>query len=496
MHELYVINDLHMGRGKNPQTGRFYTLEAFFYDDDFWRFCDYLCRDAAARQITFKLVLNGDTFDLLRIEPDPGTDPPTTPAAERFQRPVQTPEDAAQTVAHILQGHPAFVAGLAHVLAAGHDVVILPGNHDIEIQWANVQDTVRQALSERIREDFGDITAQAAIEHLEFYPWFYYEAGRIWIEHGCQYDPENSFHCLLRQGLVEQPNLLPEVEMDLPLGNFFQRYLYNAFGHITFIVPSSRANIRYLKWLILNQPRVLFRVISSHAPFAFQMAQRLAKRATQSRRHLQQLHEKELSQLADESGLGLRLLSVDEVKETQGDVVQAVRAMAWQAIKFAGWSTFVTILLAGLWSAGFLFINQLQSGVGPKALWFLFLNVLLASLTLGMGGYMLLREPLAVPPRPLRRAAQRIANIVDVPLICFGHSHDEELWPLAVPSADKGWYFNSGTWIAVFTHDVLLPRERVQYTFLHVKENSAELLHYSPGRDKPLPVILLDESDG
>ena len=32
--DIYVISDLHIGRGKNPETGRFYSLEAFFYDDD------------------------------------------------------------------------------------------------------------------------------------------------------------------------------------------------------------------------------------------------------------------------------------------------------------------------------------------------------------------------------------------------------------------------------------------------------------------------------
>jgi hypothetical protein len=40
---------------------------------------------------------------------------------------------------------------------------------------------------------------------------------------------------------------------------------------------------------------------------------------------------------------------------------------------------------------------------------------------------------------------------------------------------------------------VLLPRERVQFTFLRVRDSTGELLHWSPGRGEPLPVILLDE---
>jgi hypothetical protein len=45
----------------------------------------------------------------------------------------------------------------------------------------------------------------------------------------------------------------------------------------------------------------------------------------------------------------------------------------------------------------------------------------------------------------------------------------------------------------VFTHDVLMPRERVQFTFLRVHEYEAELLYWSPGRGTSAPVILLDE---
>ena len=48
MHDLVVVSDLHLGRGKNNHTGRFHELEAFFYDEaDFVRvysvFCSSCC---------------------------------------------------------------------------------------------------------------------------------------------------------------------------------------------------------------------------------------------------------------------------------------------------------------------------------------------------------------------------------------------------------------------------------------------------------------------
>jgi hypothetical protein len=106
---------------------------------------------------------------------------------------------------------------------------------------------------------------------------------------------------------------------------------------------------------------------------------------------------------------------------------------------------------------------------------------------------MVLRTTAAVPSNPMRKAAAEIAELVDVPVVTFGHTHDEVLWKTSREQEQDSWYYNTGTWIAVFTHDVLLPRERVQFTFLRVREDQGELLHWSPGRGEPMPVVLLDE---
>ena len=99
-------------------------------------------------------------------------------------------------------------------------------------------------------------------------------------------------------------------------------------------------------------------------------------------------------------------------------------------------------------------------------------------------------EPGPVIDTPLRSAASKISAILEVPIVSFGHTHDEVVWPV---DAREGWYFNTGTWIAVFTHDVLIPRERVQYTFLRVRDDEGELLFWSPGRQRAVPVVLLEE---
>ncbi len=489
MDDIVVVSDLHLGRGKNAKTGRYYRLEAFFYDDDFCSFCNWLCEDAKTREESFVLVLNGDTFDLLRIEPEQSR--AGASLRERRFGPTMTPTAAGATISDILEGHPRFVAGISQILAAGHSVVFIAGNHDPELQWRNVQDAVRSKILVAVTEQFGAETATGVSDQLTFSPWFYYEPGRIWIEHGNQYDSENAFAYPLREALGDAPESLHRAENDVPLGTFFQRYLYNGFGNITFIVPSGRANMRYFRWLLLNKPRLLARIATKHLPFFVQVLRRIAKTGA-STVQLREAHEQVLVRLATESGLGDRLLSIDAAKRAHGSVAVVVRTVISQVLKALGFSFLLIAIVLGLWFAGFDTISEMRAGTGLKATLFLALNLFFLFGAIMAIAYFLVRPSRAPPLRPMRQAAQHIADELGVPIVSFGHTHDEMVWRLK-HAQEARWYYNTGTWVAVFTHDELLPRERVQYTFLRVKDRHAELMHYSPGRREAIPVILIDD---
>lgn len=485
MHDLLILSDLHIGRGRNPNTGRHHHLETFFYDADLRHFFEQASEEAQERKTALRVIFNGDTFDFLRTEPDPHAQ------SRREQRygPDLSATLAAELLSQHLDGHPVFVEALADLLEGGHEIVFLPGNHDIELQWAPVQEVLRRAVGARLVARVGERAAEEAIERLSFSPWFHYEPGRIWVEHGCQYDSACAFKYPLRGALADAVD--PSVfELDQPLGNFFQRYLYNAFGAITFIVPSSKANVRYVRFLLVNEPRLLFRVIASHVPFVIQVLRRLARKSDSTRKPLREAQRAQLEELAETSGLGDKLKEIDALKAVKGDLSQAAREYGIETLKFLGWAACAGVVGAGTWFMGFQAIQSLE-GFGLKALLFLALNFFLMGAAVAGVMYSLLRQ---VPesPTPLRNGARAVAKIVDTPIVTFGHTHDEVVWRFDRPGGD-GWYFNTGTWIAVFTHDVLLPRERVQYTFLRVRGVNAELLHWSPGRGEAVPVILLDD---
>jgi len=484
--DLYVVSDLHLGRGLDPASRRYHRLEAFFYDEDFRAFCSWALEESTARGAPLLLVLNGDIFDLLRIEPEV---PPGAHGLERRFGPPVTPAVAARMVADVLAGHPVFVEALADVLALGGEVMHLCGNHDLELQWPAVQEEVRRALQASLvrRSLSGDLS------RLSFRPWFFHEPGRIWIEHGCQYDPENAFRFPLRGLLAESPAVAQVAMRDMPLGNFFQRYLYNAFGPLTFIVPSSRANYRYFRFLLANEPRLLLRVARSQGRFLLQLLRRLAQPPEAGWQHAAEAAQAaELDALARTSGLGDRLRAIDALKARGADAARAVSGFVRQAVKLTAGAAVATVAALALLTAASHAIDVLNFGFGLKALLSLVLYLVFGALIAVALVAAALRVPDDEPPRPLRAAAERIAALVDVPIVAFGHTHDEVVSPIARP-AGQGWYFNTGTWVAVFTHDVLLPRERIQYTFLRVRGAEAELLQWSPGRRRAMPVVLIAE---
>ncbi len=488
--DIVVLSDLHLGRGRNAETGRFHALEAFFYDEDFFRFCEHLCREAAERRNGLVVVFNGDTFDLLRIEPEPVGEDATR--REKRYGPVVTPDRAGSMLKDVLLGHPRFVEGVALLLASGHRVVFLPGNHDIELQWPDAHAAVREALLSSVRASRGAEAESRAKESLSFEPWFFHVPGRMWVEHGCQYDAESSFRYHLRSRAQGRADALAQLERDLPLGSFCQRYLYNAFGALAFVVPSTRANLRYVRWLVANRPGLLLRVLASHGPFGLQFLRRLGT-AVVPTRALEQAHTEELEALCDASGLGEKLRRIEGLKKVAPSLVLAVRALVWPVAKWGTLGLLLAVAASGAWFTLFDVIATLQVEFPVRTLLFLLLNGITAVGLLAGVSYALWREAPEVRPRPLKRAAQEIASELDVGVVTFGHTHDEVLWRLDRPSGGKAWYFNTGTWIAVFSHEVMVPRDRVQYTFLQVRGADAELLRWSPSLGRSVPVVLLDE---
>jgi len=141
-------------------------------------------RERPVEDQPWRLVIGGDFVDLtgMSVLPNPGerTENFTEPTGEELSHGLGGAADHALAKLRLVMAHHESVMdALARFLAAGNELVIVPGNHDVDWHWEELQVDFRQALARR---------ANVAPERIQFSPWFYYEEGLIYLEHGHQYD--------------------------------------------------------------------------------------------------------------------------------------------------------------------------------------------------------------------------------------------------------------------------------------------------------------------
>jgi hypothetical protein len=166
---VVVLSDIEMGAGgavddfpNSPWLGdvlRRYLLPP--YDD-----------------LALDLVFNGDTFDLLK-----------TSYRDSYSHHV-TSELAAGKMGRIAEAHPSFFRALRDVLekkGANVGVHFVAGNHDLELFFPEVQDTIRELTTrdERVRfHGHGFDLGRARFEHgSQLDPLFYVEPEKPFLDH-------------------------------------------------------------------------------------------------------------------------------------------------------------------------------------------------------------------------------------------------------------------------------------------------------------------------
>jgi UDP-2,3-diacylglucosamine pyrophosphatase LpxH len=170
-----VVSDLHLGEGA--------ALENFVQDGAFVTFLQELARRGSAAGGGAELILNGDIIDFLQIAP--------------FQR-GPWPRTADKLDA-TFRAHPAVFAELGRFVAQGHRLVLLVGNHDIELKFEPLQRKLIEHVASGSAASSSRIVFpnDAKLEAARFQGAatgpFVYRVDGVHIEHGNQLDPVNSF---------------------------------------------------------------------------------------------------------------------------------------------------------------------------------------------------------------------------------------------------------------------------------------------------------------
>ncbi len=244
-----VVSDLHLSEGRNPDTGWIDPREDFLFDDDFADFLEFHTSSQEWADTEWTLVIAGDFVDFLQV-----TELPSNLVGlerEGDYGLVAGPAESAWKIRRIMLGHHVLFSALAK-FCLNHRIIVISGNHDAEFFYPEVREELINGLM-KLRTPPLDNPGPG--ERLSFLPWFFFD-GTVYIEHGHQYDPTNSFPSALT------PLKTPAAEisgnssekMYLPLGSIFVRYLFNRVETSSPFADNIKPETRFIGWFIRNHP--------------------------------------------------------------------------------------------------------------------------------------------------------------------------------------------------------------------------------------------------
>ncbi len=276
-HRVVIINDLHIGIGRNADTGRYYAGDDFTAEQG-QQLISYLAsewiaaatgndagihptRHAVAASLKQQLWAGGAPIDLSKVAYLKGTDPyaltlclngdifdflqtaierPDLPYPDGFtedgRSPKNTPANAIVQLNMMARGHPEVIRTLAVHLRLGHRIDFMPGNHDRHMYNKHVwsgEVTLRDGrriggFTKILETELRAMGASAAevresMGRLRLLPFATY--GDKWVEHGDMGDSHNRVRRPYGEALCATP--LHE-EMPMALGDFGVRAGFNA----------------------------------------------------------------------------------------------------------------------------------------------------------------------------------------------------------------------------------------------------------------------------
>jgi UDP-2,3-diacylglucosamine pyrophosphatase LpxH len=377
-----------------------------------------LTRDRAR---PWRLVIAGDFLDLVGVSISTPASLRTKPTLEEERHGLGSPVDhVVCKIEAIARRHASVFRALGRFVAAGNALVIVRGNHDIELHWRAAQRALVEAiLAHEPARERASLRAQ-----IEIRPWFFAVDGLLYVEHGHEFDAMCSygdplaptcqrdrrrirwtpFSVLLR--FVARPTRglssagYGYVGMSAYVGLLLKLGVRGSFD---IAGRYSRACYRLLGECVLNaRTAASLRTGSVRKSLA-----RFAQHSGVSEERLAHLCDLYVPPAVQRLGLMLRKLYIDRI--------------------VCGLSSAFSLLLSPLlWLQAGLVSGLVSTGIG--ALFLLYALV-------GSGTNQ-------SPQATMQRSAARIAALFSARWVVMGHTHE----PVLTPVSDSASYVNLGSW--------------------------------------------------
>ncbi len=307
-YQLIIVSDLHLSEGWDPKTKRLSRNEDFFFDLNFQRFLQHLAGRAERGRFSYRLLINGDFVDFLQFTSVPDEETIRGEIITKREKELGLGTSTIKTLWKLnilMNGHWIFFNALKEFVLRGNEVIIIPGNHDIEWMIPNVQRNFKERLSADIPED-----KKAEFNNrIQFVPWFYHDPLlSVYVEHGSQYDDLNSFDYFLcpyrKDGTIE-----------LPAGSFFVRYLFNRVEQYYPFADNMKPMSKFIWWALkrretwFSRPPRIIKFIN----FFLNTIAKAGPIDKEWKKELDIRHAKDLQEKAHSSGLNIK--QIQEMKK-------------------------------------------------------------------------------------------------------------------------------------------------------------------------------------
>ena len=249
--ETVILSDIHLADAeeRNPRRPlwKAFKRREHFVDGDMARLLDWLMAEAPGPR---ELILNGDIFDFDAICKLPHPPPSPIHWLQRL-RGLGTEEwMSVFKMDCIITDHQAWFDALGAFVRAGNKLVVVIGNHDLELYWPGVQARIRQAIG----------IPDADQARVVFCDWFYISGGDTYVSHGHQYDP----YCVTPDAVNPLISVAGQPRVRMPFGDIANRYMINGMGYFNphatanYIMSGPQYILFFLRYMIWTQPLLLW----------------------------------------------------------------------------------------------------------------------------------------------------------------------------------------------------------------------------------------------
>jgi UDP-2,3-diacylglucosamine pyrophosphatase LpxH len=445
---ILVVSDLHFGEellpGATAERRQAVELAARAFRD--------FLRYHASRRLDgrpWRLVVAGDLFDFMSIAVPSTRELPARSHDERRFGLDRGTRAGVVRMQRICENHRELLAEMARFAAAGHSIDIIVGNHDLELLEQDVADELMRQLRATAQHDdkesrvrMLDAAGPSWSARIRVLPWFVYEPGVAWIEHGHVYD----------EGCSSEFNLAPTDAN----GRLIANADYAATRYLAIAVPEIDPH-GIEEWSFWGYMRYGWdvgiknfgKLWAAYARFSVALVKsHFAHQSFKGRDHRRRVHRERVAKIAGDTGVPVESLSaIDRLARTP--MTMSFRRLG-RMLMFDRFGTYVGAFLA-------LFLLWVLAPI----LW------ALAGTAVVIGGAVALHTWLGkhhvTSQLPMRAVPMRIKRLVDAPVVVFGHTHDPRWQPLR----RGGLYLNTGTWLPAtrpglrrsFTHALIQPRD-------------------------------------